>query len=224
MKVFSNFAQYSPEYWQVRRGVPTASEFSSIITAKKQELAAGHRSYINKLVGDRLDAEYPRVNEHANAAMRRGTFMEPKSRRWYEYDTDTVVSEVGFVVSDCGRFGFSPDGWCPPGGVECKNPKPETHVEWLLAGSVPDEHLAQVHAPLALCAAIEWWDFVSYCPGAPALRIRVTRDGFTAKLSKCLEQFWANYIDALAKVEQKCGRLIVAAPHAVEAASLVGAA
>lgn len=206
MKVYSSFKQYvDPVYWAIRRGVPTGSEASRIITAKKMEYSTAAKGYIHQLLGDRLDAEYPRVTD-GNAAMRRGTLMEPVSRRWYEYDAGTRVQEVGFVVSDCGRFGFSPDGLCLPGGVECKNPNSQTHVEWMLGDVCPSDHLAQCHFPLAVCSELEWWDFVSCCPGAPTVRVRVYRDSFTAKLKEHLERFWIEYEAARQVVEAKAGR------------------
>lgn len=255
MQVFRDFPQYSPAYWTVRRGVPTASEFHRIIspsaadpawTCKAEdgstcgirhrvydaalgcskklnrssvalasmftpapapvELAAAHKGYINQLVGDLFDVAYPRVNDNATPAMRRGSAMEPQSRRWYEYETGTTVEEVGFLKSDCGRFGISPDGLCLPGGVECKNPSVEAHTGWMLDGVIPAEHMAQVHAPLALCQEIEWWDFVSHCPGLPCIRIRAERNEFTAKLREALELFWPAYQATLDRVNRLCGK------------------
>lgn len=217
MRIFRDFKQYSPEWWAVRRGVPTASDFGKIITAKTQKLAEGHQSYINRLIGDSLDEHYPRLHQ-GNGAMQRGQAMEPRARDWYQSVVNADVEEVGFVISDCNRFGFSPDGMvlAKRGGLEVKNPEAGNHVEWLRAGVIPDEHKAQTYGPLVLCEELEWWDFVSYCPGAPNLRVRATRDDpYCEKLKCCLETFWKNFVDALAQVEKRAGRHLVAAPHAV---------
>jgi hypothetical protein len=68
---------------------------------------------------------------------------------------------VGFVSQD--GFGCSPDGLIyqftgstvypnkPTHGLEIKCPSPETHIEWLLDGKLPDCHKLQVHASMIVC-------------------------------------------------------------------------
>ena len=182
--------QYSPEWWAARRGVPTASEFGNILTPKTGKLAAAAESYICRLIGDTLDLEYPRLSE-GNEAMRRGTGAEPESRRWYEMEVGVPVQQVGFCLSDDGRFGCSPDGLVGSDGLlELKNPLPHTHVKYLLDGGLPDEYRAQVHGQLIVTGR-QWCDFVSYAPGLPSLVLRVTPDEYTEKLAEALEQFYA---------------------------------
>jgi POT family proton-dependent oligopeptide transporter len=42
------------------------------------------------------------------AAMKRGIELEPEARSMYEAISGRMVSEVGFVASNCGLFGYSP--------------------------------------------------------------------------------------------------------------------
>ena len=189
--------QYSDDWWKVRRGVPTASEAGRIITPKKGELAAAHDGYISALIGDLLDAEYPRKDDVATGAMRRGTALEPKARRMYEFEQSERVLQVGFVLSGCGRFGCSPDGLVGnDGGLELKNPAAGKHVEWVRAGVLPDDYKAQVHMSLIVTGRA-WWDFASYLPGQDLFVVRTTPDAFTAKLRECLDLFWDRYQFAL---------------------------
>ena len=192
--------QYDDRYWEVRRGIPTASEFSSIITPKTAKLSAAADTYICRLIGDLFDIEYPRKNDMATAAMRRGTEMEPESRRFYELEKNHEVQQVGFCLTDDGRFGCSPDALVNDDGVlELKNPMPSTQVEYLLAGVMPDEHKVQVHGHLIVTGR-KWCDLMCYCPGFPPLLVRQERDDFTHKLAVCLEQFYEKMTDALKKL------------------------
>lgn len=193
MKLF-DFAQYSPEWWAVRRGVPTASEFSNILTPATGKLSKSADGYVYKLIGEKLSTEYPLTTMNpATAAMERGTSLEANARSWYSLVHSVEVNEVGFALSDCERFGCSPDGIVgEDGGIEIKCPLPHTQVEWLLSGTLPDTYKPQVHGSLIITGR-QWWDFVSYCPGLPELVVRVEPDEYTEKLREALELFHARY-------------------------------
>jgi hypothetical protein len=191
--------QYSDEWWKFRRGIPTASEFPNIITGKTHELAAGHNTYINRLIGDTYDPNYGQHDDYKSEAMKAGTLGEPEARRFYAFDREVVVQQVGFVTTDDGYFGCSPDSLVgDDGGLELKCPMPHTHVGYLRAGTLPDEYKAQVHGCLWITGRT-WWDFMSFCNGFPPLIIRVTPDEYTVKLSKVLAQFRVN-LDAARKL------------------------
>jgi hypothetical protein len=199
MKVYE-CEQYSDEWWRVRRGVPTASEFGNILTPKTAQLAAAHTGYIYRLIGDTFDLNYPRKDDVATAAMRHGTLMEPEARRWYEFETAQPVRQVGFCTTDDGAFGCSPDGLVgEDGGLELKNPAPQTHVRYLFEGNLPAEYRCQVHGQLIVTGRA-WWDFVSYCPGLPPFLFRVFPDDFTDKLRAALAEFDMSYRSMLAVV------------------------
>lgn len=196
MKIYDQFAQYTPEWWALRRGVPTASEFGRIITAAKAEFAAGHKSYINDLIGDELDPEYPRVNDGATIAMKRGTVLEPEARALYELWAQQPIKLVGFVTTGCGRFGCSPDSLVGDDGVlELKSPMPATHAGYVLAGGLPADYRAQCHGHLIVTGR-KWSDFMSYLPGQEPFIVRVTADDFTSKLAACLYRFDLAYQEA----------------------------
>lgn len=193
MQIF-DFAQYSPQWWSARRGIPTASEFDRILTASTGKLSKSADGYACQLIGEKLSAEYPLTTMNpATAAMERGTALESAARSWYCVYHGAEVREVGFCLSGCGRFGCSPDGLIgEDGGLEIKCPLPQTQVSWLLSGDLPADYRAQVHGSLIVTGR-QWWDFVSYCPGLPELVIRVEPDDYTEKLREALEGFHARY-------------------------------
>ncbi len=96
-------------WWRVRRGVPTASGFDSIITAKREEYAAATFTYACRLIADLYDGNYGPQSEFESVSMIEGARLEPEARAFYEFNHGVDVQEVGFVFSDCGRFGCSPD-------------------------------------------------------------------------------------------------------------------
>lgn len=187
--------QYSPAWFEARRGIPTASQFHRVIQPAKGGLAAASVKYIHELLADRLKFDPPILTEQpATEAMRFGTATEPEARRWYEFKNDVDVRQVGLCLTDDGRFGGSPDGLVgEDGGLELKVPELKTHLGYVLDGGLPDDYKPQVHGHLAITGR-KWWDFCSYNPDAPSqLVVRVVPDAFTEKLKDVLEQFWALY-------------------------------
>lgn len=183
-----DFDQRSPEWYTARRGIPTASEFGSIITAKRMDYASAADTYINALIDEiiRPDAER---GFSGTRHMRRGCALEDNARELYAFMHDIEPRQVGFILSDDGTMGCSPDSLIDPdGGLEIKCPDGPTHVKWLRGKSVPDEYKAQTHGSMIITGRA-WWDFLSYCPGYPPLLVRVTPDAFTDKLRKHLVRF-----------------------------------
>jgi hypothetical protein len=200
VKAFFDVEQYSDRWWELRRGVPTASEFARIITPKQHKLAAAHWGYLCKLIGERYSLQYPPIDRAVSEHMREGTRREPESRRWYEFEAGCDVRQVGFCLREGGRFGCSPDGLVGEDGLlQLKNPTPEVHVGYVLGGEVPAEYLPQCYGELFVTGR-EWLDFLSYCPGLPPFLRRIYPVGpFWRALCDCLEEFWSRYEEALAR-------------------------
>lgn len=189
--------QLSLEWWQTRRGVPTASQFNRIITPAKRRYSSQARKYACELVAELRDFNPPWLSNqgrpYRSTAMQNGVDTEPEARRWYEVERNTDVTRVGFCLSDDLRFGCSPDGLIgDDGGLELKCPLLATQAEYLDAGVVPLEYLPQVHGSLIVTGR-QWWDFMSYAPGLPPLLIRVVPDDFTEALRTCLDRFHEEY-------------------------------
>lgn len=192
---------YSPEYWRLKQGKASCSEFHRIVTPKKWEFADGAKTYAQEIIAQDYDYAYGQSEGYVSAAMRNGIIFEPESRNYYEMKRDCEVRRVGLVVSDCGRFAYSPDSLVgDEGAVELKNPTPAVHIKWLLAGGIPPEHLAQCHGGL-LVGQLKWIDFLSYCRRLPPLLVRLYPDEKTEALAESLEQFWKMLTEMREKIE-----------------------
>lgn len=203
MKLFM-FAQTTPEWYAVRRGVPTASCFNKIITPAKRGYSASARKYMHELIAQLTDPSPAwlsnRGGPYRSTAIQHGIDTEPEARRWYAMSQDVDVQQVGFCLTDDGRFGCSPDGLVgEDGGLELKCPDLSTHIGYLDDAVVPLEYLPQVHGSLIVTGR-KFWDFMSYAPGADPLLIRVTPNDFTEALRKHLEAFWDEYQVLLKRV------------------------
>ena len=98
--------QGTEEWLAARRGKPSASMFSKLITmtGKPSSSAIG---YIDELVAEVITGE---TEPFSNSHTERGTALEPDARESYEFITDNEVLECGFIVDPTFSYGCSPDG------------------------------------------------------------------------------------------------------------------
>ena len=204
MKVYAHVAQGSEEWFAMRRGRPTASNFKNFITPKTGEYAAAAKGYIAELVGECFCPEW--VEFAGNKHTDRGTELEPEARAAFveamsvEGLSIHEVEQVGFVTDDRRRHvaGCSPDGLIrgPNGeywaGLELKCPMPKTHIGYVMEGVLPDDYKAQVHGGMEI-TGLSTWFFMSYFPGLQPFILEVRRDAYTSKLSACLDRFLIEY-------------------------------
>ena len=123
--------QGTPEWIKARLGIPTASEFHKIVgnatgelsrSRDKKGLSETARKYAYRLVAETLlERELDRV-PGTPWAMERGKRLEPLAREQYAFTHDVELRQVGFVTTDDGRVGCSPDGLIvgARGGLEIK--------------------------------------------------------------------------------------------------------
>lgn len=187
--------QRSEEWFEARRGIPTASAYKKIITSSGKPSSTSD-TYMNELLAEWLGAEEERFETEW---MARGTELEPQAKAFYEFDRDVEVEEVGFVTGLDGMTGGSPDGLTVDGGLEIKCPKASTHVKYLLGGKCPADYYPQVQGCIWLCDK-DRWDFLSYHPDLSPFLIEVRRDDkFIASLEEELKKF----IDKMLKKREK---------------------
>ena len=172
MMITINCEQGTDEWFQARLGIPTASEFSKIITPAKLEPSRSADTYINKLIAEWLRGKPD--ESFQSDWMKRGVETEQEARDWYSFQTDKEVKQVGFCLNDSKTYGCSPDGLVDEGGLEIKCPSPGVHVGYMLAKKVPTEYKLQVLGSL-LVTGCKWWDFLSYHPDMNPLLIRTNR-------------------------------------------------
>jgi hypothetical protein len=109
--------------------------------------------------------------------MDHGTEYEPIARSAYEIATGTMVDTVGLVYHPTLLFSAaSADGLVDDdGAVEIKAPKTTTHLKWMQAGIVPEEHQDQCQWVMACCER-QYIDFISYDPRLPdGLKVFIVR-------------------------------------------------
>jgi len=181
MRVFE-CEQGSAEWFAARLGIPSASMYDKIVTAKG-DWSTQANGYINQLVAEELTGE--RVPIFQNQWMLRGVELEPEARNLYIQTNQVKVHEMGFILHDDIDTGCSPDGLIGrDGGLEIKCPAPATHVEYLRGGKLPNRYKQQVMGCLWVTDR-QWWDFMSYHPDMKPLIVRVERDEeYIASLAK----------------------------------------
>lgn len=172
--IVHDVAQGSAEWLQIRAGIPTASAADKMLTPKKLAISSQIENYINDLVAERFMGQ-PLVTPEL-PWMREGLEREPEAAAFYEMSTGLELQTVGFITTDDGRMGCSPDRLVKGGGlVELKNPKAHTHINYMLGAGPDEDYSLQLQAQL-LIAEAEWVDIVSYYPGLPHVAIRVMRN------------------------------------------------
>lgn len=179
--------QGSPAWIACRLGIPTASEFDSILAnGKGGQPSKTRRTYMLKLIGERLTGE--QMWSYNNEHMERGKVMEDEARDWYAFASDAEPRRVGFIRN--GNKGCSPDSLIGDTGMlEIKTKLAHLQADVLLSKELPSEHKAQVQGQLWI-AEREWCDFVSYWPKMPPFRIRVYRDeDYIKHLAKMVDIF-----------------------------------
>lgn len=168
-----NCQQNSPEWYKLRLGIPTASNFDKIVTSTG-EPSKQRTKYLWQLAGERVSGVIEESYQNAN--MQRGTMMQEEAKKFYEIVNGVIVNEVGFCTEDGLKYGCSPDGLIDnDGGLEIKCPTIAVHVGYLINKVVPTEYIQQIQGNLFVTGR-EWWDFLSYYPGLKPLLIRVTPD------------------------------------------------
>jgi hypothetical protein len=202
--IFHELEQGSPEWHNVRMGIPTASQMHRILTPSRGELATGRFSYAYELVAERLLKE-TKQNLTGMYWPERGRLLEFDAVRHYEFVHSCRTAKVGFVTPDHGMWGCSPDRIMVDdlGTLELKCPSPEVHLKYFAEGPGND-YKVQLQATMMI-TGFPWADFMSYHPQLPDALYRFERDdAFIDKLHKALSQF-VGEVDAIEKKVRDAG-------------------
>lgn len=185
----------SPEWHELRTGMPTASQFHKIVTPKKLSLSSQANGYMCELLASRfIDANVALAQDTSTQFMDRGTILESKARLWYELAYDITLSKNVFCTNDSGTIGCSPDALVgDDGGVEIKCRGAKAHVGWLLG-------YEQAELQCQGCMMItgrKWWDHLHYHPEMPPKLTRLERnDEVIERLGVTIEGFVLEMKDA----------------------------
>lgn len=195
VEIIEDVEQQSPEWLQLRLGIPTASNFSIIMADGRDGEASKTRAkYMRQLAGEIMTGR-PAEGKIKTAAMQRGNDMEPEARDYYARTAFTEVRRVDFIRRrlPSGRYaGASPDGLIGPRkALEIKTMAPDALIERLEKGAgMPPEHRAQVHGTMWL-GDLEEVDLLLFYSGMPVNpRFTVVRDeAFIKEISNAVEIF-----------------------------------
>lgn len=197
MIIHQDLVQGSEDWFAIRSGRPTASNFSRIITATGKD-SSQWDDYCIDLIADCIRPDM--IGFEGNRHTDRGNELEPEARDMFAEVMDLEVAQVGFVTRQDGIVGCSPDGLIydpenpdvPIAGLELKCPLAKNHAKYLIEGVLPSQYAAQVHGSMAV-TGLSYWYFMSYCQGMKPFVLRVERDGYTSKISDALDRFLIYY-------------------------------
>jgi hypothetical protein len=189
--------QRSLEWNEARRGIPTASQFSRIVTPKALKPSKSAELYTCELVFAAVTGIVVDTDEDY---MTRGTQLEDEAISLYEFTRDVKTRKAGFIFKDESRTcGGSPDRLVDPdGGLEVKVPRGSNHVRYLLGG-FDDEHRIQVQALLWITGR-KWWDLMSYHSMFKPAIVRCVPD---SKVFAAFDAMLPTFTDHLVKMIEK---------------------
>lgn len=173
-----NVKQGSEEWFEARRCVVTASEYSKVITStgKPSKQQAG---YLAALIAE---MQTNNTDTFSNHWMERGIILEKDARQFYEMKNNVTVEQVGLIYKDDEKLiACSPDGLLPGRGLEIKCPAYATHKKYLKQNKLPSAYVAQVQGSMWV-TGLDKWDFLSYHPDLDPLLITIDKDDDYHKL------------------------------------------
>jgi hypothetical protein len=198
VEFFNDVEQRTEEWHALRRGVPTASRFGTIMASGKDGDASKRRKkLLYQLAGEVLSGQTAKT--FRNEDMDRGTEMEPRAVADFAAKTFDKLTPVGFVRRTIADplggpwvVGASPDMMVgEDGGLEIKTMAPDLLCELIDNGCrLPAQHRAQCQGTLWVTG----WRFVVlklFYDGFPTSpEFRIERDeAYIVELKRGVEIF-----------------------------------
>ncbi len=196
MKTF-DFDQRSPEWYSIRRGCFTASDFGPFLTGTDKKSETARQNFIDTKLGEifdgdgkvmRPDGSYLEPRDFQNYDMERGILMEPDALATFTRHTKIETEKVGFVLHDNKLLGCSPDAMLigqGNAGLEMKCPTGKIQVKRLREKITPNEYLYQMHGSMVITGS-DLWHFWSYHPALPPFHSIERKTSFTLELEAAL--------------------------------------
>lgn len=171
-----NVDQGTDQWFDLRRGILTASEMKLIITPTLKIADNDKtRQHVYELAAQRISG-YTEPH-YIGDEMLRGYEDEIYAREAYAKHF-TPVTSVGFITNDKWGFtiGYSPDFLVGADGQgECKSRRQKYQIETIINDEMPGEYAIQVQTGL-LVTERAWCDFLSYSGGLPMFVKRIYPD------------------------------------------------
>jgi predicted phage-related endonuclease len=201
MIIWPPMEQGSEQWFEARRGRPTASNFDRIATPTGNASSQAE-DYMIELIADCIRPDM--VDFIGNRHTDRGNELEPAARDEFAEIMQLDVRQVGFITRDDEIVGCSPDALIYDrdeivAGLEIKCPLAKNHARYVLDGELPAKYAPQVHGSMAVTGLNRWF-FMSYCEGMRPFIVQVDRDAYTEKLSAALDRFVIDYWDMREKL------------------------
>lgn len=190
--------QGSPEWFAARAGIPTASQFSTVMASGRGGAESKtRRTYMLKLAGEIITGDP--MDSFSNAHTERGHEMEPEARNFYAFRHDVDPQLIGFIRN--GNAGASPDSLIGENGMlEIKTKLPHLLIDVTLRGEFPTDHKAQCQGQLWI-AEREWIDLICYWPKMEPFIARAYRDEeYIKQLARAVDQFNDELAEIIARV------------------------
>lgn len=155
---------------EIRAGKFTASTASQLLAdsrTKGESIGESCKTLCHKVMAERTGWREQR-NPYMDAAnIKRGLCFESIARKKAEEKLGETITECGFVASDDGMFGCSPDGLIMKGGkidgiVEIKCPEPMSFYKQLM-DCAKTEYQQQMQFAMNICDCPRAY-FVLFCP------------------------------------------------------------
>jgi putative phage-type endonuclease len=204
-----DLVQGSDEWRQARCGSLGASSIADALARTKSGWSKSRGQVMARLAIERLTGQ-PQ-DGYTNAAMQRGTELEPEARAAYQFEAGVLVKQVGIIKHPAivGTHA-SPDGLIGDDGLlEIKCPSGGTHWESLNGAAIPQNYLYQMVWQMT-CAGRLWCDFASYHPDFPEnMQLHITRvsrdDRLIAELEAQVREFLAELDGKLEALTSRYG-------------------
>jgi hypothetical protein len=190
--------QGSPEWFAARAGIPTASQFSTVMASGRGGAESKtRRTYMLKLAGEIITGDP--MDSFSNAHTERGHEMEPEARNFYAFRHDVDPQLIGFIRN--GNAGASPDSLIGENGLlEIKTKLPHLLIDVTLRGEFPTDHKAQCQGQLWI-AEREWIDLICYWPKMEPFIARAYRDEeYIKQLARAVDQFNDELAEIIARL------------------------
>lgn len=140
--------------------------------------------------------------------MERGHILEEEAGKYYAFQNDCDPQPVGFITTDDGKIGCSPDRLVGDEGLlEIKAPAAHTHVGYLFGKGADKKYMPQIQGQLFVCGpSRKWVDIMSYHPELPEITIRTERDeSYIEMLSEAVTAFAAELHEKYAEIIERIG-------------------
>jgi hypothetical protein len=202
--------QNTEEWFRLRMGIPTASEFDRIITPTGK-LSTQAPGYMNKLLWEYVSGVPLQEQEdmYQSPWMEHGHEYEEQTVKSFELMTGLVPEKCGFISAWDEIIGCSPDRIVRDVGCcEMKSPAPFTQIGYLLdQNALRDKYWVQVQGQMFVSDFNQQF-LCSDNPKLPPVILKIERDEkFCALLALALRQFVDKMLEARLRLDKEFGLL-----------------